>query len=729
MAQTFLGAAASVPAPGLDPIDFNNVRLIVNPGDYPTQPPNDTVFALRLTVTIPADSPHNGKYLTVSGDMGGASAVPVWKTYSEWGGSNGVQVRNLLESSEYNFQTQVKVATTTFSSSAALYVTSPTEPKLSWKKNLTQGSWINLLITSFTAKNSSHYHYRFNQDPYDAANLTSQDRGYQNGEVVVVTATAEGPWFFHSLGDTFGFRGSPNHALVGTSRFELNVDTTPPAITRLSAQYSAFDPTKIENGSVTPHAQPYFKWESPILNPKTESPIQGYSFLFSTGSDPGDGAVPLVVQTTANSIDFPVQRISERENQTLYFRVKALDLAGNWGPSALFSYRVVLDGEKPKPMVQPISTVKGDDGRFLAVKGTPKIQVRFSEDLKVNTVLSTQNVIFSAIRDHAGNRISVSRSVNLTYDAAGRLLELIPVGELEKGWLYQVVLTTAVLDLAMNPLEKETRILFETTMDSGKTNHVLGSDGKTKVVVPPNALPEDVSISVTLVSGGIYPAQGLVPVSPALRYTSPSSLSAANEKIQSLLGSFAQPVTVREFAALNANGQIYSSNFRQPVTITLPYVDLDGDGIVDLVTPKAPVKKLSVYVLDEENSIWVKVPGSVVDTTNQTISIPANHFSVYALLGAPDNDVSQSYAYPVPFRPSQGHTKITFANLPSEGNIRIYTVDGELAKKIDFVATSGESKKEWDVKNDDGEEMASDVYLYVIESGSNQRKGKLVVVR
>ncbi|MBI3012557.1 MAG: hypothetical protein HYY63_02920, partial [Elusimicrobia bacterium] len=78
---------------------------------------------------------------------------------------------------------------------------------------------------------------------------------------------------------------------------------------------------------------------------------------------------------------------------------------------------------------------------------------------------------------------------------------------------------------------------------------------------------------------------------------------------------------------------------------------------------------------------------------------------------------------------SQGHTKITFANLPSEGNIRIYTVDGELAKKIDFVATSGESKKEWDVKNDDGEEMASDVYLYVIESGSNQRKGKLVVVR
>ncbi|MBI1979504.1 MAG: hypothetical protein HYS58_01930 [Elusimicrobia bacterium] len=50
-------------------------------------------------------------------------------------------------------------------------------------------------------------------------------------------------------------------------------------------------------------------------------------------------------------------------------------------------------------------------------------------------------------------------------------------------------------------------------------------------------------------------------------------------------------------------------------------------------------------------------------------------------------------------------------------------------RKIDFLDSTGETKYECDVKNSGGEDVASDVYLYVIESGGNKKKGELVIVR
>ena len=94
----------------------------------------------------------------------------------------------------------------------------------------------------------------------------------------------------------------------------------------------------------------------------------------------------------------------------------------------------------------------------------------------------------------------------------------------------------------------------------------------------------------------------------------------------------------------------------------------------------------------------------------------------------PSADVSLSYAFPVPFRPSQGDTSVTFRELPSAGTIKIYTVTGELVRKIDFTdPTSGEV--DWDVTNSGGEPVGSDVYVYVVQSGDNKKVGKLVVIR
>ena len=93
-------------------------------------------------------------------------------------------------------------------------------------------------------------------------------------------------------------------------------------------------------------------------------------------------------------------------------------------------------------------------------------------------------------------------------------------------------------------------------------------------------------------------------------------------------------------------------------------------------------------------------------------------------------DVSQetAYAYPVPFEPAKGHSKITFDRLPDQGFISVYSSAGLLVKKLAF-SSPVDGKLDWDAANEDGEKIAADVYLYLIESSSARKKGKLLVIR
>ena len=45
-------------------------------------------------------------------------------------------------------------------------------------------------------------------------------------------------------------------------------------------------------------------------------------------------------------------------------------------------------------------------------------------------------------------------------------------------------------------------------------------------------------------------------------------------------------------------------------------------------------------------------------------------------------NLSAAYAYPVPFKPSNGDSQITFVNLAADSTIKIYTIMGELVKTI-----------------------------------------------
>ena len=103
------------------------------------------------------------------------------------------------------------------------------------------------------------------------------------------------------------------------------------------------------------------------------------------------------------------------------------------------------------------------------------------------------------------------------------------------------------------------------------------------------------------------------------------------------------------------------------------------------------------------------------------------HSDMYFLAAAFPTQLGGSYAFPVPFKPSSGHTLITFTNLATQSTIKVYTIMGELVwqQQSDI---QGDAVT-WNVKNNNGDNVASGVYIYQIKNGYSEKRGKLIIVR
>jgi flagellar hook assembly protein FlgD len=77
----------------------------------------------------------------------------------------------------------------------------------------------------------------------------------------------------------------------------------------------------------------------------------------------------------------------------------------------------------------------------------------------------------------------------------------------------------------------------------------------------------------------------------------------------------------------------------------------------------------------------------------------------------------------MPFVPANG--QLTIDRLTGEAEIKIFTIAGELVKKLDYTGATGIAK--WDGTNNAGKGVASGVYIALIKSPSGTKKLKIAL--
>ena len=83
---------------------------------------------------------------------------------------------------------------------------------------------------------------------------------------------------------------------------------------------------------------------------------------------------------------------------------------------------------------------------------------------------------------------------------------------------------------------------------------------------------------------------------------------------------------------------------------------------------------------------------------------------------------------PVPGDPFRRH--VDFCGLPkARCTIRIYTVAGDLVAQLDHDGSGGDGQASWDLISRNGQETASGIYLFAVDSPVGQSIGRFVVIR
>ena len=162
------------------------------------------------------------------------------------------------------------------------------------------------------------------------------------------------------------------------------------------------------------------------------------------------------------------------------------------------------------------------------------------------------------------------------------------------------------------------------------------------------------------------------------------------------------------------------------VYIDIPYPSAYDFDPADLIV----LKYDSFHEKWEKNSLPLKL-----NRSQKIISTKVNSTGTFAL--ADENrawkTLDQLQVYPNPWIPEDGNPLtgvlaggITFDNLASQSEIKIYNILGELV----FNHTSADEELiVWNCQSQNGQDVYSGVYLYIVKDAQSVKKGKITIVR
>lgn len=156
--------------------------------------------------------------------------------------------------------------------------------------------------------------------------------------------------------------------------------------------------------------------------------------------------------------------------------------------------------------------------------------------------------------------------------------------------------------------------------------------------------------------------------------------------------------------------------FKPANKVTRVFFDDSNPKVIYLdLTNQKPIGSVGKeYVLNIKNVIS--------DTASGNIQINDGAGS-YLVLSSFAKDIADVYVYPNPVKNLNYNSKITFANLPKQAKISIWTIDGKFVNEIE--ESDGNGGTDFNLKDQDGNILASGIYIYrVVELDDQHNEGE-----
>jgi hypothetical protein len=376
------------------------------------------------------------------------------------------------------------------------------------------------------------------------------------------------------------------------------------------------------------------------------------------------------------------------------------------------------------------------NGLQVGVPLNAMVQVAFSAPLDPTTIANGIQV--TMIMDHLGQAENSTALWSSTYDVTGTTVIISPQGAWPGNTLFNIAGTASLRSIDGFALSSTLPAQFISVLDPHEENVILQPipiAGIAQTISAGNAASLNLDIPADALSDYSYVLVSQDPFhSPLL--VNPNTLQIATQKAQASGGAYQTPLALEEIVAYNEQGGPVSLS--KSANLTVSYGA--NQGMVNGTSLPIRADTLAFWTLDSTHALWVKMPDS--QANGSAVIGQLSQFSVYALMGGAESNASDVYVFPVPWRPhgpnagtGAGETGtdtggMTFSNLPSECSIKIYTLSGELVRQIQHSDLSGSvGQEKWDGNTSGGNHAASGVYLWRVESATDGKNGKLMVIR
>jgi len=260
-------------------------------------------------------------------------------------------------------------------------------------------------------------------------------------------------------------------------------------------------------------------------------------------------------------------------------------------------------------------------------------------------------------------------------------------------------------DVGVTAHKRAVPVTTQAGPDGAPPGSIGGTSDPSKAVTISGTLPNGRYISIDIPAGSF-------PSVTAIAISSFSPTDGTN-RCGYLPGGF--PVEIGIFSETG------SGQPQMPITLTLRFDNDPGKSTL--------INDASKLVLARFNPVSGEcLPlETKVNIGARTITATLNHFSLFQVMvrNAP-SDLNNVLIYPNPFYTNRGQGFVTIDKVPASSKLRIYTLSGEKVWE-DTAGTTGVII--WKGLNKSGYQVASGIYLAVIDSTAGKKVFKLAVLR